>query len=154
MKKIIYSITILGLFTLFGCNYDDEGNNSGTKIYDDEGLLLTLEWSTGSGSQQALLDADLDMWIEFRGKDILASEWENDFEQLYLFNYYQDETYYLKAKFIDGIKTVNYTVYVKGVSDTLGNNVQQFRGSMNVNSVGSIQDALTIIKSENEYTLR
>lgn len=154
MKKTIYAISLLSLLSLFSCNYDDEGNNSGTRIYDDEGLLLTLEWNTGSGSQQALLDADLDMYMEFKGKDILTSEWTDAFEQLYLFNYYQDENYYLKAKFIDGTKTINYTIYVKGITDTLGNNVHQFHGSMNVNSVGSVENALNISKSGNEYILR
>lgn len=155
MKKITYLFSLIGLLSFFSsCNSDNDQTVSGQKIYDEQGLLMTLEWNTGSGSEQAKFDADLDMSVEFQAKDILYSDWTNSFETLELLDFYQNETYYVKAHYIDGIKTATYTLYVRGLTDTLANDVRQFRGQMNLSEVGVTKTAVVITKDGNQYILR
>lgn len=155
MKKITYLFYLIG-FLLFisSCNSDNDETTSGQKIYDDEGLLMTLEWNTGSGSEQAKFDADLDMSVEFQSKDILYSDWTNSFETLELLNFYQNDSYYVNAHYVDGIKTATYTLYIRGLTDTLANDVRQFRGQMNLSEIGVTKTAVVITKDGNQYTLR
>lgn len=155
MKKINYLLSLISLlFFISSCNSNNDGTINGQKIYDEQGLLMTLEWNTGSGSEQAKFDADLDMSIEFQGRDILYSDWNNSFETLELLNFYQNESYYVNAHYIDGIKTATYTLYVRGLTDTLANDVRQFRGQMNLSEVGVTKTAVVITKDGNQYILR
>lgn len=153
MKKLSYIIGLISMLLFANCTPSDQTVTE-QRIYDNEGIVMTLEWNTGNGSEQAKIDANLDMIIEFRTKNILYSEWSNSFENLSLFSFYQDDTYYIKSAFIGGNKTVNYTLYVRGISDTLANDVRKFYGQMNVNQVGTIETTLRVTKKGNEYTLR
>ncbi|MCP4521723.1 MAG: hypothetical protein GY827_08560 [Cytophagales bacterium] len=154
MKFLFRTLILISITSLMSCTVSDDSSSSvsGDRLFDEQGVQITLEWNTGSGSEQAKLDANLDLSIELESKEILVSDWTTSFETVELLSFYKDETYYVKPFYADGSKNVDYTIYVRGLSNT--DNSFSYKGSMTTGEVGLYETGLRITKEGNDYILK
>ena len=148
LRTYLSALLLTGVAFLSSCSKDDDDPSN--VITDSEGVVVTLEWTTGGTSSAALSDADLDLYIYKDGNEIASSEHASSFETAYIANANADGTYLLNVYGYDVTKGGTYTIKVTGQNVTTS---FTFTGPFTLTDDGHDFDAVKVVKSGTKYTV-
>jgi len=150
--RLTLMIGVTSMLTLSSCSKDDD-KTPANQISDSEGLVISLEWSTGSTPEQAKSDVNLDLYVRVGvDGDVMAesSVSSNEFESLeFLGADHTDGDYNVQFLVWDEVPAT-WTLKVKGKSST---KVKTYTGNIVSGDLNSAKRPLTIKKSGNKYTI-
>ncbi len=152
MKKLVILFVLVVAIIALGCNSDDDGP-SPFVIVDDEGVLILLEWSTGSGLQQAIDNADLDMDLILDNNVIRTSASSTSFEEITFEPSFPNGNYDIDINYFSGEEAVDFTVFVNPISGENQNFVAAESFSMEQAGGAVFSPFLNIIKVDSTYTI-
>jgi hypothetical protein len=147
MKNRLLSIfALLALLTIGACSDDEPAAKT---ITDADGITIELTWITDDTPEQALLDADLDLYLTGDTYEE-SSTFGSSFETLE-FSSLEDDGEYLVEVLLydnDSDKDIDYTLTISG-----GGKEYNFNGSYNgdVTDV-TFTDFVTITKAGDKFT--
>jgi hypothetical protein len=152
MKNRLLSVLALAAILLLNACKDDEKKLPANVIQDADGVTIELTWSTDGTSTQALIDADLDLFIFDSNEDpVDDSSSEDDFEELDLDEDEDDDEYTISAGLFhnDSDKDIDFVITVSG-GDKEIETEGSFSGSA---SDFTLTEVITITKKGNKYTV-
>ena len=142
MKYLAIVFSVLVLFS--SCKKDDNDRNE-NEIISENGLDITLEWSTGSSSTQALEDVDVDMII-LQGADTVAlSNSPDRFEEGRIQRFFINGDYNIRYNVFKARTDADFTVFVSG------SKLKTYTGK--IFATDTERQILTINKEGNTYTV-
>ncbi len=151
MKKFSNLLVASFLFlSIASCSSDEESAPTNV-ITDESGIKIDLDWSAGGTVNDALRDADLDLYVYKDGVRVLKSERASEFERIQFDpNLYADGTYTVAIFLYSTTKNVNYTATVNGVRVS---KPYTFTSTFAANDEQRMVDGLTIVKAGSKYTI-
>lgn len=150
MKLLKFTFLSLLITAVFACSTTEEETLPDNVIRDSEGLVIELEWSTGSSATQAQNDADLELFLLKDTDQIESSTGYFSFEKVDIKDIYADGTYLVQVKYYSGDVAVDYTLYLKGGSSSESIN---YTGTFRADDEGLSVDYLEVQKTGDKYTI-
>ncbi len=151
MKKNLLTIFSCLFFALFvaSCSPVEETVKPANAITSSEGLIVTLEWTTGGSVTQAQADADLDLVLKKNTTEIRKSS-SFGFDELFMEDVFGDGEYKLIVKAYEVTKKADYTIYV---TDADREQTKTYTGYFNAGDDGIEVEYMTIKKSGSQYII-
>ena len=154
MRFLSNILLFAAIFSLFSaCSNTNSDILPDNEIRSTNGLTIELEWTTGSSTQQAVQEVDLDLFAYFgfnEGAELVEGSTNKfGFEQLTLRNFYADGSYFIDVDYFAGIlDRVDFEVYLSSNSN---DEVQVYLGRIGEGS--SFRNFLEIRKQGDLYTI-
>jgi hypothetical protein len=151
-KRVTSSmLTLSVVIFLSSCGGKDEDSSPANTIDDSSGIKVDLDWTTGGSVNDALVEADLDLWIYKNQTKVLDSSHGGSFERIEFDpDLYADGTYNVVVYLYSNSKQVNYNVTVNGVTVSKPITTSStFAAEEESHEV----DLITIVKSGSKYTI-
>jgi hypothetical protein len=149
--KTINLFFLMGTIVWLSACGDPEPSPS-NEIKDSQGIKIDLDWTTTGSTNDALTDADLDLYVYKGGVEVLASEASFAFERITFDpNLYADGEYTIKVYSFKVSKNANYVVTVNGNSV---DKPYEFTSNFVANDTDRFVATLTVTKTGNKYTVK
>lgn len=150
MRRFQFLIPLLLSSFFIACNSKEKETVLPSNILlSDQGLIIELDWNTGSSSNQALHDTDLDLYLDHNDQNVESSERIGEFEEVYLRDVYRDGSYDIYIGALDVSRRTDYSLYISAPG---GDIIHHYRGYFEAGETGDVH-YLRIQKEGRRYTL-
>ncbi|UII34698.1 pre-peptidase C-terminal domain-containing protein [Fulvivirga ulvae] len=145
MKYLYLFLVFIGLAA---CGSDEEKLPENV-VESSNGLIITLEWSTGGSSTQAQADADLDLFLLKDNGEVDSSE-GSSFETVRIEDFFADGDYYVEVEYYAGSAALDYSLYVSSAGSSEN---KLYESSLLASDKGLVVRYLKINKAGDTYTI-